>query len=167
MNRMRIRTVFAIDCPAEVAWAAAHTPATAAELYRPLLTMTARHGVLPARFESGDRVDVALRMFGALPAGSQRIAIEDVLRDRFPAGSRTMRDAGRPLTGPLALLRGWNHEITVWRKGRGTAVWHDELTITGGFAPLFSLVLGPMWLWRRAKLRRLARGWRDSHFPSD
>lgn len=159
VNHTRIRVVFPIDCSADLAWKQAHTPAAAAALYRPLLHMTVIHGEMPARFDTGSSVDVALKIGGLLPVGAQRITIEDVTRPDLPPTSRTMRDAGRPLRGPLALLRGWNHEISVWPMGPATAVWHDELTIRGGFAPLFSLVLRPMWVWRKIKLRRLARVW--------
>jgi len=167
---MRIRVMFEVECSADAAWEAAHTPAVASELYRPLLRMTPIVGSLPERFESGDTVDVSIRFFGVIPAGIQRIAIQDVVRARpsrsgaLPPGARTMRDAGTPLTGPLSLLKSWNHEITVWpphthTAQSGTAVWHDELTIHGFFAPFFALTLWPMWWWRRRKLRRLARTW--------
>lgn len=167
---MRIRVAFAVECSADAAWEAAHTPAVASELYRPLLRMTPIVGLFPTRFTSGDTVDVSIRFFSVIPAGTQRIAIQDVVpaqpsRSRaFPPGARTMRDAGTPLTGPLALLKSWNHEITVWpphthTAQSGTAVWHDELTIHGFFAPFFALTLWPMWWWRRRKLRRLARTW--------
>ena len=163
MDHMRIRTIFLIDCSAEIAWQAAHTPGAAAQLYEPALHMSDKHGTLPTQFESGSRVEVALRLFGFVPVGVQRIEIEDIPLTQFPPGARTMRDAGRPLSGPLALLRGWNHEITVWPMGSRATVWHDELTINGAFAPLLSLGLRPMWRWRQAKLTRLARAWaRDS-----
>lgn len=155
----RIRVVFPVACAADVAWLAVHTPTVAAELYRPFMIMTPQRGALPGRFTSGSRIDVTLRALGMFPAGSQRIQIEDVELHGFPPGARTMRDAGRPLGGPLSLLRGWNHEITVWPVTPGAAVWHDELTIRGGFAPAISLVLGPMWRWRKAKLAKLARSW--------
>lgn len=165
MGCMQICVEFPIACSADSAWNAAHTTAVAAKLYRPMLHMTADGGSfpdggsLPERFTSGDEVRVSLRFFGIVPLGSQLISIEDVDRPQFPAHARTMRDAGRPLTGPLALLTGWNHEMTVWPTARGTAVWHDELRIRGFFAPVFALALWPMWQWRKAKLRRLANAW--------
>ena len=167
---MRIRVAFEVPCSADAAWEALHTPTVASELYRPLLHMRGIREGLPARFVSGDTVDVSLRAFGRFPVGTQRIAIFDVATTPVAtgghpvAGSRTMRDAGKPLTGPLTLLRFWNHEVSVWPKDTGSAqhgpaVWHDELTIQGHFAPLFALLLYPMWWWRGRKLRRLARGW--------
>lgn len=160
---MRIRTVFRVDCSAETAWHAAHSPAAAARLYAPLMRMVPLTGAMPLRFSSGDRVEVSLRLFDVLTLGTQSISITDIERSGFPPGARTMRDGGRPLSGPLALLRDWNHEITVWPTGtdsgtgRSTAVWHDELTVGGAAAPLFAPILWPMWQWRKHRLRRLAR----------
>lgn len=159
MTHTRIRVVFPIACPADVAWRQAHSPAAAAALYRPLLTMEALTGEMPERFLPGTSIDVSLKTWGGLPAGTQRISIDDVTRHDIPAESRTMRDSGRPLTGPLALLRGWNHEISIWPMGQSAAVWHDELTLQGAFAPLAGLVLRPMWWWRKYKLQQLARDW--------
>lgn len=160
---IRIRLMFLIECSADSAWQAVHTPSVASALYRPLLTMNGRNGQLPDHFEPGDSVDVTIRALGVIPMGAQRIAIDDIEKPAFPPGSRTMRDAGRPLSGPLALLSRWNHEITVLPIGAGTdtgtAAWHDELTIGGLMAPLFALVLAPMWHWRKWKIRRLSRRW--------
>lgn len=160
MDGMRIRLEFQIPCSAIRAWEAVHEPKVAADLYRPLLVMAAGSGGFPPRFASGDRVRVTMRLLGRVPIGAQLIAIEDVtLPTGFPAGARTMRDAGRPLTGPLSLLAGWNHEITIWSAEEGRAVWHDELTVRGVFAPVYWPVLWSMWKWRQRKLQRLAQRW--------
>ncbi len=155
--RIRIRIVFSAACTVDAAWDALHDPTVASELYAPLLQMRPERP-LPARFASGEEVRVAIRLFGALPSGAQLIRIEDESPSRGCAGARTMRDTGRPLAGPLALLAGWNHEITVRPSREGTA-WHDELTILGWFAPLFFPVLAAMWRWRRFKLLQLAQTW--------
>lgn len=157
---VRITVAAALDCSADAAWRAAHSPAAAAQLYRPLLRMRPRGGErFPAVFVTGSRVDVALRFFGVLPAGTQRIVIVDLDTQEAGSQARTMRDAGRPLSGPLALIGSWNHEITIVPAGPGTAMWRDELTIGGWFAPLAAVALWPMWRWRVQKLRKLARGW--------
>ncbi|MFP1603537.1 hypothetical protein ACLD0U_12715 [Microbacterium sp. 2216-1] len=156
---MRIRVDTDLDCSADAAWAAAHRPAVAARLYAPLLRMVPLDGAPPERFTSGDRVRVSLRLLGAIPVGSQLIAVDDLV----PAapGRRTMRDSGCPLSGPLALLRTWNHEMTVIDAPDGRARWGDELRIGGAFAVPMAPVLWVMWRWRVARLRRLARGWDD------
>lgn len=161
MSPTRVRVVTRIECPATVAWRAAHSPAAAADVYRPLLHMRALDGELPERFESGDTVTVQLRVLGIVPVGRQLIMIDDVSQPKLPANARTMRDHGRPLSGPLALSRGWNHEISIWPEGDTGAVWHDELTLTGPWAPVLALVLRPMWWCRGARIRRLARAWAE------
>lgn len=155
---MRILVEFEMDCPAEVAWEALHSPRIVAELYAPLIRLVGLAS-MPERFADGDRFRVAMKVFGVVPLGSQIIVIDDVRSPQFGGDARTMRDIGRPLTGPLALLSGWRHEMTVWTSRSGQAVWHDELTISGVFAPLFWPVLAVMWRWRRSKLVRLARDW--------
>lgn len=157
---VRITVAAALDCSAEAAWRAAHSPAAAAQLYRPLLQMRPRGGErFPAALEDGSRIDVALRLFGVCPAGTQRIVIRDLVRIEAGSLTRTMRDAGRPLSGPLAPVGSWNHEITVVPAGPRTAMWRDELTVGGWFSPVAALALWPMWHWRAAKLRRLSRAW--------
>lgn len=160
---MRIYVASPLACTADAAWEAAHRPAVAAQLYAPLFRMQPLDGAPPERFTSGDRVRVSLRVLGAIPVGSQLIAVDDVLD---VSDARVMRDSGRPLSGPLALLRTWNHEMMVSTLPTGQTVWKDELRVTGVFAVPMAPVLWLMWQWRIAKLRRLARRW-DARFTSD
>ena len=157
---MRIRTEFEARCTAETAWQALHDPRVATELYAPLLVMQASEG-FPEELETGSEVRARLALFGVLPIGAQLIRITDIDAGVADGWPRTMRDHGRPLAGPLALLSGWRHEITISRS-RGSAqraVWSDELHIAGAVAPLFRPVLALMWRWRGRKLRRLAARW--------
>lgn len=171
---MLIRTVTELPCTADAAWAAVHRPAVAAELYAPLLVMRADGG-LPPRFDAGDHLTVRLMLLDRLSLGSQLIAIAD----QVPAGvvsagsvpsrvapqSRAMQDHGRPLSGPLARLTRWQHQMTISAApGRpDRAIWRDELSIAGGAAAVFGPVLAVMWQVRRWKIRRLARSWDDAH----
>ena len=155
---MRICVEFEIDCPVEAAWEALHSPRIVAELYAPLIRLVGPRA-MPERFTDGDRVRVSMKVFGVVPLGSQIIVIDNARSPQFADDARTMRDIGRPLTGPLALLSGWCHEMTVWTSRSGRVVWHDELKISGVFAPAFWPVLAVMWRWRQYKLVRLARDW--------
>lgn len=157
---VRIKIVVRVGCSADAAWEAAHSPAVAERLYRPLLRMQPRDGApFPARFDSGDRIDVTLLLFRACAVGVQQIVIEDLIGHGDGCESRSMRDAGRPVSGPLSLLSSWNHEITISPAGRRAAIWHDELTVGGAFAPVAAVILWPMWHWRAVRLRKLARDW--------
>ncbi|MBL3699662.1 hypothetical protein [Leucobacter luti] len=73
--------------------------------------------------------------------------------------ARTMRDIGHPVSGPLALLSGWHHAMTVRAADDGRTVWLDELTLSGAAAPLFTPLLWATWKWRGRRLRALARRW--------
>ncbi|MEJ6488606.1 hypothetical protein PQI23_02580 [Leucobacter sp. USCH14] len=158
---MRIRTEFEADCPPDVAWRALHDPSVAAELYAPILVMQPERA-FPETLTTGTEMRARLRGLGVLPVGVQLIRITDVAAPSGADWPRTMRDHGEPLSGPLALLDTWRHEITISRSRASDhrAVWTDELRIGGAFAPLFRPALAVMWRWRGRKLRRLARNWR-------
>lgn len=169
---MLIRTECALDCSPDAAWDALHRPEVAAQLYAPALQMRPSES-FPARFATGDRRTVELRLLGRWRLGTQLIEIED----RDPAdpgaseradptadadshsGARAMRDRGRPLSGPLAALTRWQHQVTILPAPGSRAVWRDELSVGGAAAALFGPVLWIMWRVRRWKIRRLARSW--------
>jgi hypothetical protein len=157
---MRIRTEFLAACTPHAAWRALHDPRVAAALYAPLLVMEPA-APFPERLTTGSRASVRLRAFGILPVGSQEIRITDVHSTDPGAWPRTMRDHGRPLSGPLTRLTGWRHEITISPvpDAPHRAEWSDELHIDGPWARLFRPPLALMWRWRGRKLRRLARDW--------
>lgn len=164
MFQVRIQTVVHMDCSAEIAWRAVHDPAVAAAVYRPLLQMRVKSGMpFPQTFVSGSDIEVALYLGGRVCVGSQRIAIEDSGRPECDAAPRTMRDTGEPLSGPLALLSYWNHEITISQDHAHSTIWRDELTIGGALAPIYFVVLQAVWHWRGTRLKRLARHWADDH----
>ncbi|UOQ59386.1 hypothetical protein MUN76_09995 [Leucobacter rhizosphaerae] len=168
---MLIRTECALDCSPDAAWDALHRPEVAAQLYAPALQMRPSEA-FPARFTTGDRRTVELRLFGHWRLGTQLIEIEDrvpadpdasegadPIADDLDASARAMRDRGRPLSGPLAALARWQHRITILPAPGSRAVWRDELSVGGAAAALFGPVLWAMWRIRRWKIRRLARSW--------
>lgn len=159
---VKIKIQVHLECAADAAWRGLHSPAVAERLYLPLLRMKPQNGgSFPAQFSSGTSIEVKLLLFQVITVGSQRIMIEDlVMKDQGSGGLRTMRDAGRPLSGPLALVNSWNHEITVGPAGNERTLWSDELTVGGWFAPFAALILWPMWHWRGAKLKRISRDWK-------
>lgn len=157
-GKVHISIDFKLDCSTDAAWDALHSPKVAAQLYSPLIRMVAVDD-FPNRFESGDTVSVSMRLFGLIPVGSQTIKIEDKISSLATGSARTMVDAGKPTSGPLALLKGWHHEITISPSSSLDSRWHDELTITGALSPLFWPVLATMWLWRKHKLKRLSAQW--------
>ena len=71
------------------------------------------------------------------------------------------RDSGIPLTGPLAALDVWDHQMAVSpAPGDGTrTLWRERLVIGGRAAPALWPVLWATWQWRGARLRALAPTW--------
>ena len=157
---MLIRTETELVCTPDAAWEAVHSPAVAAELYAPVLRMRAEGG-FPARFSTGDQRTVRLLAFDRVTLGTQLIHIEDHLTGHSEPGVRAMRDRGRPLSGPLARLTRWQHQMTILPSHihPDRTIWRDELSIAGVAALWFGPVLSVMWRVRRWKIRRLARAW--------
>lgn len=157
---MLIHTETELACTADAAWEAVHSPSVVAELYAPVLRMRAEGG-FPERFSTGDRRIVRLLAFDRVTLGTQLIHIEDDVPAPSEPGTRAMRDRGRPLTGPLARLTRWQHQMTIRpsRTHPDRAVWRDELSISGAAALWFGPVLTVMWRVRQWKIRRLARAW--------
>lgn len=153
---MRILLKFPIDCDADAAWRALHSPAALAELYGPLLSM-APLGDSP-RLEAGTDAAVALSSFG-IPLGRQLITVTDRAVESTDGEVRILRDSGMPLTGPLAALDVWDHQMAVSPLPDGRTLWRERLVIGGRAAPLLWPGLWAVWQWRAARIRALAPGW--------
>lgn len=165
---MRVLLKLEIDCDVDAAWRALHSPRAVAELYGPLIDLAPLDpGGLPARWDArragGEAIGVELRLAGILPLGRQLIQPTDlVLTDpRDGAPVRTLRDTGIPISGPLAGLDVWDHQIAVSPVPGDPArtLWRDRLVIGGAVAPLLWPVLWSTWQWRAARIRALAPGW--------
>lgn len=150
---------FEIDCDADAAWRAIHSPQVASELYGPLITMSPFSDV-PSTWEHGDNAAVAVSL-AAVPLGKQFISITD--SERMVAGRRVriMRDSGIPLTGPLASLDVWDHQMAVSSVAGhpNRTLWRDRLTIGGASAPLLWPTLWALWQWRQLRITQLAPSW--------
>ena len=166
---MRILLKLVIDCDPDAAWRALHSPRAVAELYGPLLELEPLvPSGLPTSWSPGDDVPVQLSAFGGVPMGRQLIhASERVVHE--PAGPvRIFRDSGIPLTGPLASLDVWDHQMAISPvPGEpGRTLWRDRLVIGGPTAPLLWPVLWGMWQWRAARIRALAPTWAHDPEPA-
>lgn len=162
---MRILLKLVIDCDADAAWRALHSPAAVSELYGPLLQMRPL-AELPPTFEAGSDAPVELSFAGAVPMGRQLISVsERRLTDSAGAPVRIFRDSGMPLTGPLASLKVWDHQMAVSpAPGDPTrTLWRDRLVIGGPTAALLWPSLWAAWQWRAARIRALAPSW--AHDP--
>ena len=159
---MRVMLKFVIDCDADAAWRALHSPRAVAELYGPFLEMEPLGAEgFPTRWESGADVAVGLSVAGALPLGRQLIHASDRFTTDRRGPVRIFRDSGIPLTGALAALDVWDHQIAVApAPGDPTkTLWRDRLVIGGAAAPALWPVLWGLWQWRQARIRALAPSW--------
>lgn len=157
---MQVSVSFDIDCAASTAWDALHQIATIASVYGPVMTMRSQER-LPETLQSGDRLEVQLRVLGMLPVGRQLIAISDTYDGHGVDRVRTMHDRGGPIRGPLILARKWHHQISLATKP-GTpnqTTWTDTLSFTGSFSWLMKPVLWVVWQLRASRIRQLARSW--------
>ncbi len=154
---MRIQLKTVLDCEADVAWRALRSPAALREIYAPLLAMRPEDE-LPTMWQATS-AEVALSLAGIVPTGRQRIDIsfDDHRRD----GVRILVDDGRPLTGPLALLRSWRHRMAVAPApdDHGKTLYRDRLDIGGAAAPALWFPLWTVWQWRASRLAELAPTW--------
>lgn len=153
---MRVLLKLVLDCEPDAAWRAIRSPGVLGEVSAPLTVFESLEASgFPELWEAGDH-PVRVRAFGILPLGDQVIGIS------FPElpGVRAMRDTGRGLDGPLALVTEWQHTLTVAPYPGGRTLYRDQLKFSAG--PL-TLLMWPLywafWQWRAIGMKRLAPGW--------
>jgi len=162
---MRILQKFQIACDPDAAWRALHSPQALAELYGPLLEVRPLSDA-PTSWEPGQDAAVSLTALGLVPLGRQLIAVSDRYVESSGGRVRILRDSGTPLTGPLATLDVWDHQMAVSPVpgDPGRTLWRERLVIGGRTAPLLWPVLWATWQWRAARIRALAPTW--AHDPA-
>ena len=162
---MRILLKLEIDCDADAAWRALHSPRAVAELYGPLLDFEPLiPDGLPTSWMPGDDIPVQLSALG-VPVGRQLIHASELFIDDRHGPVRIFRDSGIPLTGPLASLDVWDHQMAVSPApgDPSKTLWRDRLVIGGPTAVALWPVLWASWQWRAARIRALAPSW--AHDP--
>ncbi len=165
---MRILLKLVVDCDADAAWRALHSPRAVAELYGPFLELRpmAVEG-LPTSLTPGTDMPVSLTAAG-LPFGQQLIHASDRYVEDSRGPVRILRDSGIPLTGPLASLDVWDHHMAVSPAPGDPArtLWRDRLVIGGAAAPVLWPVLWTVWQWRAARIRAMAPTWAHDPAPA-
>lgn len=164
---MRILLKLVIDCDADAAWRALHSPRAVAELYGPLLEMDPLTDA-PPTWEPGMDVPVRLSLAGGVPMGRQLISVSERELSDAHGPVRVFRDSGIPLTGPLASLDVWDHQMAVSPApgDPDRTLWRERLVIGGRTAPLLWPVLWSTWQWRAARIRALAPSWAHDPQPA-
>lgn len=162
---MRILLKLVIDCDADAAWRALHSPRAIAELYGPLIDLEPMESALPTSLGPGADVPVQLSLSKLLPLGQQLIHVSERYVDDSSGPVRILRDSGIPLTGPLASLDVWDHQMAVSPApgDPSKTLWRDRLVIGGPAAIALWPMLWATWQWRAARIRALAPTW--AHDP--
>ncbi|MFE1645925.1 hypothetical protein [Microbacterium sp. P01] len=158
---MRILLKFVIDCDADAAWRALHSPSAVGELYGPFLELAALDPKgLPSSFTPGTDVPVEMS-FAGVPMGRQLIHASDRFTRDSRGDVRIFRDSGMPLTGALGTLDVWDHQMAISPApgDPSKTLWRDRLTIGGATAPVLWPVLWAVWQWREARVKALAPTW--------
>ena len=158
---MKIEMAFEIECTPDAAWNALHLPRVVAELYEPLMRMPGSDR-LPERWFDGESGEVELRFAGLLPAGRQVIKIRDESHGEGPSLTRSIHDIGHATSGPLALLQGWHHRMTIRPSPKVPvhALWSERVEFHGPVAPLAWPLMRVIWQWRVRRIREMATNWR-------
>ena len=119
-----IRRETVLDAPFETVWQALQGPAVMIAVSAPLLRFRpVDPPVFPARWGAGDML-VAMRLFGVVPLGRQ------VISPAFEASDgprRVLRDRGHG-----AMVRRWDHSITIAERADGRTGYVDEVIIEAG-----------------------------------
>jgi hypothetical protein len=176
---MRVRLNLLLDCSADAAWEAVHSPAVFRAVSGPFTTADSLEaGGFPHRW-AGGKHRVRLRMLGVLPMGSQLISLRD---ETMPDGTRIVHDEGGPLTGAMRVVTTWHHRMAIRAASAGLGAaasgaaasdgsgsdaappertqFRDTLEVGAGvLTPLAWLGFWVFWQLRARQLRRLAPGW--------
>lgn len=151
---MRVLLKIVLDCAPDTAWDAIRSPRVLCDVSAPLTVFESlEEGGFPERWEAGDH-PVRVRAGGIVPLGDQIIGIS------FPdlRGVRAMRDTGRGLSGPLALISSWQHTLTVAPTADGRTLYRDQLQFeAGALTPVLWPMYWAFWQWRGIRMRQLLR----------
>ena len=149
---MRVLLKFVLDCDPDDAWRAIRSPSVLTTVSSPFTVFTSLEPAgFPETWPAGDH-PVTVSAFGIVPIGEQVIAISYPQRTD---GIRMMRDTGRGLSGPLALVSRWEHTMAIEAAPGGKTLYRDQLVIeAGALTPLLWPMYWAFWQWRAVGIRR-------------
>ncbi len=147
-----------LDCEPDAAWRAIANPAVFKAVSSPLMKISSKEkdGFPEAWLGDGPH-EVSMRLLGIIPLGRQTIDISFTQR---PGGVRMMVDSGKPLSGPLSVVKSWDHRMAVSETGNRQTLYRDRLVVKAGLlTPFIFIGMWTFWQIRGAKLKKLAPTW--------
>ncbi len=153
-----VRLNLTLRCTEDAAWRALRQPAGLIAISAPLLRVRCVD-TQPDVWPQDTPVLIRLKLLGLIPMGSQTVRITETIE---PDGSRSVTDSGSPVSGPLRMMRNWNHRMSV----RASAdvpercEFRDRLVVDAGWLTLPVWVsMWLLWQYRATRLRSVARTW--------
>jgi hypothetical protein len=137
-----------IALPAEIVWEEVQTAALLMHIAWPLVRFAPVGSEPLDAFISGGRYQARLWLFGFLPFGTQWIVIS-VYEPESGNWPKRLRDNGHS-----AIIRTWDHRITITPNPDGTTCYRDEVDVSAGI-----LTLG-VWAFAQLFYRHRQRRWR-------
>jgi hypothetical protein len=156
---MNVLLRLTLDCEPDVAWRAIANPDVFRQVSSPLMKVTSKEpGGFPETWSADGPHEVSLKLLGLIPLGRQTIDISFTQR---PGGVRMMVDSGKPLSGPLGMVKTWDHRMAISETGNQQTLYRDRLVVKAGLlTPVIFMGMWIFWQIRGAKLKRLAPSWK-------
>lgn len=145
---MKVDLSTRIDLSAQAVWAEVQTAPLLMHIAWPLIQFVPVGKEPFSAFKSGGRYPVKLRFFGVLPFGTQWIvtSVHEPENGEWP---KRLRDDGHS-----AMIRKWDHWITVMPNPDGSTDYNDEVHISAGVLTPF------IWAFAQLFYRHRQRRWR-------
>ena len=145
-----------LDADIETVWDALSRPEQMRSAARPFIQVRSLEtSGFPPAWPAKTPHRVALSLFGLIPMGTQ---VVNVSYELAPTGERTVTDSGSPTSGPLALMRDWQHRMTISAMDAQHTRYVDTVSARAGvLTPLMWITIWAMWRMRGLALRRNLR----------
>ncbi len=145
---MKVELSTPIDLPAEAVWAEVQTVPLLMHIAWPLVRFVPVGKEPLDAFKTGGRYLMKLRLFGVLPFGTQWIvtSVHEPENGKWP---KRLRDDGHS-----AMIRKWDHWITIAPNSEGGTYYRDEVEISAGVLTPF------VWIFAQLFYRHRQRRWR-------
>ncbi len=145
---MKVDISTTIDLPAEAVWTEVQTASLLMHIAWPLLRFVPAGNEPLHAFKPGGSYQVKLRLFGVLPFGTQWIvtSLHEPENGEWP---KRLRDDGHS-----AMIRKWDHWITIEPNPDGSSSYRDEVDVSAGVLTPF------IWAFAQLFYRHRQRRWR-------